>query len=110
MGYRTVCTGGGPGPGPRGPGRLPPSSCYRQPVYGQVAYSCIQTVTIPYEVKDYDVDARVIVDVTKLAPDVRSVETLKVTLLGDELTLHVNGSKKFFVMLIKQDIRGTMNG
>lgn len=115
IGYRTVCTGGTyyPGPGRPGPHPRPvpgPRNCYRQPVYGQVPYPCTQTVRIPFEVKDYDVDARVLVDVTKLAPEVASVEAFKVTLMGEDLSLEVQGSKKFFVMLKKRDIRESMNG
>jgi hypothetical protein len=108
VGYRTVCTGGyRPGPGRPGPA---PRHCYQEPIYRRVSYPCTQTVRIPYEVKDYDVDARVIIDVTKLAEDVSSVETFKLSLMGDDLKLTVQGSKKFFIMLKKKDIRASMNG
>lgn len=116
VGYRTVCTGGGtyyPGPGRPGPYPRPvpqPRRCHRQPVYGQVPYPCTQTVRIPFEVKDYDVDARVLVDVSKLASEVASTEAFNVTLMGDELSIDVKGSRKFFVTLKKRDIRESMNG
>ncbi len=112
VGYRTVCTGSGPGyPGPRpGPRPTPGRTCYQQPVYRQVGYPCSQTVQIPYEVKDFDVDARVIVDVTNLTGVATPGEKFVVTLQGDDLSIQTVGSKKFFLMLTKQSNRATMNG
>jgi hypothetical protein len=120
-GYNTFCPGGGygpgrgPYPGPRGPGYprgpMPGGSrCYHDPVYRQVPYLCKQTISIPFEVKDYDVDARVIVDVTKLSPESTPGEILKATLRGDVLTFEAFGSKKFFIVNKKQDIRSGMSG
>lgn len=123
-GYRTICTGGGYGPGPGypypGPGPYPrpyprpypgPSRhCWSEPVYRSVPYSCIQTVNVPFEVKDFDVDARVIVDVTKVSPEITPGETFNITLNGDALSFNVKGSRKFFVVKKKQDVRATMNG
>lgn len=121
VGHTTICTGGSYGPGypgpgyPRGPGYPYPGphyprQCQTQPVLRTVPYSCIQTVRIPFEVKDFDVDARVIIDVTKISPEATSGETFKVTLNGDELSYSVVGSKKFFIIKKKQDVRSTMNG
>jgi hypothetical protein len=106
-GYRTICTGGPSGPrGPRGP-----RNCYQQPVYRQVAYSCIEQVRIPFEVKDFDVDANVMIDVSKLTSVMTSAsEKFIVTLNGDDLSLSVVGSKNYFVVLKKQDVRAQMNG
>lgn len=119
-GYRTVCTGGGYyGPGPiggyRGPGRPYPGpgpvrSCWSEPMYRTVPYSCIQTVNTPFEVKDFDVDARVIVDVTKVSPEATPGETFKVTLNGDVLSFDVAASRKFFVVKKQQANRSSMNG
>ena len=118
VGYSTICSGGyGPGyphpgpyphpyPGPYRGGR----NCWSQPVYRSVPYSCMQTVRIPFEVKDYDVDARVIVDVTKVSPELTPGETFTVSLKGDLLSFNVQGSKKFFIVKKKQDVRATMNG
>jgi hypothetical protein len=108
VGYRTVCSGGGP-TGPR-PGPRPPQNCYRQPIYRNVAYPCVETVRIPYEVKDFDVDARVILDVTNLTGVATSGEKFVVTLQGDDLSVQTVGSKKFFLMLKKQSVRANMNG
>lgn len=125
VGHRSVCTGGGyygpgfPGPGryPHpGPGRYPypgPGpirSCWSEPIYRSVPYSCVQTVNVPFEVKDYDVNARVIIDVTKVSPEATPGETFKVTLRGDTLTFDVVGSKKFFVVKKQQSVRASMNG
>lgn len=106
VGYRTVCTGSGPG----GPGRPPGRHCTQQPIYRQVAYPCTQTIQIPYEVRDYFVDARIIVDITNLTGISTPGEKFVVTLLGDNLSIQTVGSKKFFLMLKKQDLRGSMNG
>jgi hypothetical protein len=105
-GYRPVCNGPYPRPG----GGMSPGICYLQPVYRQVAYPCTQTVQIPFEVKDYDVDARVIVDVTNLSAAMTPGEKIVVNLMGDNLSVSTVGSKKFFLMLKKQDIRSNMNG
>jgi hypothetical protein len=110
VGYRTVCTGGGYAPGP---GRRPhpvPRHCRSEPVYAQVPYSCMQTVTIPYEVKDFDVEAKVLVDVKKLNNELESVEEIKVSLMGEKLSLVVNGSKKFFAILKNRNVRASING
>ncbi len=105
VGYRTVCTGGG-GRGRGRGGRY----CHQQPIYRTVAYSCMETVRIPYEVKDYDVNAQVLIDVTNLGSMATSGETFKVTLDGDTLSLMAMGSKKFFIMLKKEDIQARMRG
>ncbi len=127
VGYTTVCNGGGyygggygggypypaPGPYPRpgyGGGYGGYRSCYQQPVYRQVAYSCQQTVQIPFEVKDFDVDARVLIDVTKLSQEMTAGEKFTVTLTGDNLSIQAAGSSKFFLMLKKQAVRSSMNG
>jgi hypothetical protein len=116
VGYRTICTGGypgpypHPGPYPRGPYPGPGRSCWQEPVYRQVAYPCIETVRVPYQVKDFDVEARVIVDVTKLSNEMTPGETFRVTLNGDLLTLNVIGSKKFFIVSKKQNVRTSVSG
>lgn len=116
-GYRTVCTGGGPMtqcyPGPQGPicRTIPgPRSCYQEPMYRTVYYPCTQTIRVPFDVKDYDVEARVIIDVTKLSQEATPGESIKVTLEGDKLTYDAIGSKKFFIVKKKQDERSSMNG
>ena len=109
VGYRTICTGGYPGPGPR-PRPTPGRTCYREPIYRQVAYPCTQTIQIPYEVKDYDVDARVLFDVKNLSTAMTPGEKFVVTLHGDSLSVQAVGSKKFFIMLKKQDLRESMSG
>lgn len=109
VGYRTICSGGGYN-GPRGPHYPGPRTCYQQPVYRQVAYPCNQTVQVPYEVKDYDVEASVLVDVTNLAGSATPGERFSVTLDGDQLSLQAAGSKKFFLVQKKHDLRARMNG
>ena len=112
VGYRTICTGGpGPGPGPGYPGPRPyPRNCYQEPVYRQIAYPCTQTVQIPYEVKDFDVDARVLISVSNLSAASTPGENFIVNLQGDNLSIQTQGSKKFFLMLKKLDNSSRMNG
>lgn len=107
VGYRRICQGGGyprpyPGPGPVG-------HCYMQPVYRTIPYSCIETVRVPFEVKDYDVDARVMLDISKVSSLV-STETFKVSLMGDKLGITASGSKLFFLVLKKQKVDERMSG
>ena len=116
-GYRTVCTGGGSmtqcHPGPHGPiCRTVPGAryCHQEPMYRTVYYPCTRTRQISYEVKDYDVEARVIVDVTKLSQEATPGETIKVTLSGDDVSFSAVGSKKFLIVKKKQDLRSSMNG
>lgn len=100
MGNRTVCTGGGSSP----------RYCTSHPVYQTVAYPCSETVSVPYEVHDYYVDARVIVDVTNLTGLATPGETIKVTLNGDYLSFSALGSKKFFVTTKKKSVETGFNG
>lgn len=96
--YRTVCTGG------------PTPTCHTQAYHRQVPYSCLQTVRIPYEVKDYDVEANVNLNVAALPGAVHG-ETFKVTLNGDRLSLSATSTgTKYFVMLNKQQISSSING
>jgi len=114
VGYRTICHGGPGYPGPRpfpGPGPRPfPSGCWQEPIYRQVAYPCTQTRQIPYEVKDYDVEARVLVDIKNLSNVATSGETFNVALMGDNLTISANGSKTFIIVLKNQDVRSNYTG
>lgn len=82
--------------------------CRQVPHYRTVSYPCIQTVRIPYEVKDYDVEANVSLDVART--EIPAGETFKVTLDGDHISLSAVGSKKFFILLKKQNVRSTMSG
>lgn len=116
-GYRTVCTGGGYYGGgyygPRGPrgGYYGPGvgygSCFNEPMYRTVAYSCTQTVQIPYTVKDFDVVAQVAVNVIN-SSDKAANETISVTLEKNGLvSLKAVGSKNFLVVLKnkKEDVQ-----
>jgi hypothetical protein len=96
--YRTVCR-----QTPQG------QSCERVPVYRTVAYPCIETVRIPYEVKDFDVEANVNLSVENL-PVTNARETFKVTLEGDKLILSASGTKKYFIMLKKQQVSSNIQG
>lgn len=84
--------------------------CHQRPVYRTVYYPCTQTRTIPYEVKDYDVEANVNINVAAL-PGAAHGETFKVTLNGDRLSLTATSTgSKYFVMLNKQEISSSISG
>ena len=97
--WQTVCH-----PGPQGQ-RI----CTQQPVTRTVSYPCWQTVSVPYEVHDYFVEATVDLSFAKVAAGVTPGETIKATLDGDRLSLSAVGSKKF-VMQTKQEIQSQMTG
>lgn len=87
-----------------------PTRCERVNVPYTVSYSCTQTRSIPYEVKDYDVEARVIVDVTNTSSESTSGENIKVKLTGDSLSYEASGSKKFLIVQRRSDIRSSFHG
>lgn len=82
--------------------------CQSIPYYRTVSYPCIQTVRVPYEVKEFDVEAKV--DLKILNAPEGAAETFKVTLDGAKLTLSAQGSKRYFIMLKDQNISRQVNG
>lgn len=97
--YRTICQSG-----PNGQ-----TFCHTVPEYRTVSFPCIQTVQVPYEVKDYDVEANVDISVAGIQ-GIPAGETFKVTLSGDQLSLEALGSKKFFILLMGQKVSSIMSG
>jgi hypothetical protein len=96
--YDTVCTG------------HPRPSCYPRPVTRTIAYSCIQTVRVPYEVKDYDVEAIVDLAVEAL-PGTPPGETFSVTLDEDRLSISaLSLGRKNMVILKKEEISSSTAG
>lgn len=106
--FRVECSGypGSAGQTRTGTGQV----CNTVPVYGTVPYACTETVNIPFEVKDYDVEARVTVDVKNASSEITSGEKITAKLSGDNLSFEVTGSKKFLIFQKKQDIRSALNG
>lgn len=120
IGYNTICNGGyyGPGyprpyPGPYYPGPYYPGpysrQCYQTPIYRTIPYSCIRTVRTAFEVKDFDVDTKVILNVVN-SSELAASEKFSVTLLGDKLTIMMNGSKKLIGVLKNEAIKAQMAG
>lgn len=105
VGYQTICTGGGYGRRHPGPIR----HCFQRPIYRTMPYSCIRTVRTPFEVKDFDVDAKVTLNISAVVAD-GAKEKLTVSLNGDKLTLMMNGTKKFIGVLKAETIDGQMAG
>lgn len=85
------------------------TQCRTVPRYVTVPYSCIQTVQIPYEVKDFDVVANVSLKVNAVQ-GLTAGETFKIRLDGDSLTLKAIGSKKFFLIQKTNNINTRING
>ncbi len=83
--------------------------CQQVPQYRTISYPCIQTIQIPYEVKEYDVEAKADINVASL-PVETAGETFKVTLNGDQLTLKALGSRKYFIILKNQDLNSSIQG
>lgn len=97
--YRTQCTN-------TPQGRV----CHTVPYYRTISYPCIQTVQVPYELKDYDVEASVDLKVSNPTA-LPAGETFKVTLDEDRLSVSATSSgKKFFVILKDQKISSSING
>lgn len=82
--------------------------CRQVPHTRTVHYSCRITVNVPYEVKDYDVESRVLVDVTS-DMNLPVGERLEVKLHGDQLSLRTS-SKTTIFLLQKQDVRMSGSG
>lgn len=96
--YRNVC-------------RNTPSGryCQRTPYYRTISYPCVRDIRIPYEVKDFDVEANVRIIVENEAlPNTQ--EYFKVVLDGDRISLSATGTKKYFLMLRSQEIIPEVQG
>ncbi len=85
------------------------TTCRSVPRYVTVAYSCIQTVQIPYQVKDFDVIANVSLKVHNVS-GLTPAETFKVKLEGDSISLYGVGSKKFFLIQKMNNVNMRING
>lgn len=96
--YRTICEST-----PRG------RHCRQVPYYRTVSYPCLQTIRIPYEVKDFDVEAKVNISIKNLS-GLAANESFKVHLNGDRVSLSANGSKKFFIILKKSQVKSNIYG
>ena len=97
--YRRVCH-----QTPNGP------ICQSFPETRTVSYPCIQTVQIPYQVKDYDVFANVEINVQNLT-DEQAGESFNVSLVQDQVSLDaVSPSKRFFIVLKAQEIASSISG
>lgn len=84
--------------------------CHSIPYSRTYSYPCIETVRVGYEVKDYDVEAKVDLYVAPITTSLKVGETFKVTLDGDSLSVSANGSKNFFILLKKSEVQSQMTG
>jgi hypothetical protein len=97
--YRTICR-----PLPNGG-----HSCTNYPEYRTVSYPCTQTVRVAYQVKDYDVDANVIINV-KRSSDVNADENFRVSLQGNDLSLSASGSRNYLIILKDKKVSTSISG
>lgn len=95
-----------PGPGRYFPGN---STCVQQPIYREVPYSCLKAERTSYQVKDYDVEAKVILNVAKNS-SLAANEKFTVVLNGDSVNVTVNGSKQYLAVLKRPVVTANMNG
>lgn len=85
--------------------------CGPTPIYSDVKFPCTKVVDVPYDVKDYDVEAKVTVNVVNLSSEVSQGEEIRVNLKGDVIELQtMKTSKKFFIVNKNQVIKESMNG
>lgn len=114
--YRTICTNPPrpypprpyPGPRPRyleEPNYRPGPVCQTVPHTRTVAYSCTKTERVPYQVKDYDVEARVSINVVNAHEFGGARGVVSAHLHGDSLYLKANSFKNYFVMI--KDIKSS---
>jgi hypothetical protein len=96
--YRTVCQNT-----PRG------RQCHQQPHYRTVSYPCWQTISIPYQVKDFDVEANVNLTIEN-ASYLPASESFRISLDGNRPSLNVSGSKRFFIILKDSQVRTNIYG
>jgi len=123
--YRTICTNPprryphpprhpGPRPGPRPRYAVEPNYygpvCQTVPHTRTVAYSCTKTERVPYEVKDYDVEARVSINILNASEFPNMKATISAHLHGDSLYLKATGAKNYFVMLKDRRTNSSMSG
>lgn len=116
--WRTICTnpprypapprhpGPGPGPGPRPRYLVEPSThCETVPVYRTVIYSCQKTESVPYEVHDYNVEARISINIVNASEFKDAKGVITAHLYGDSVYLKASNSRNYFVMI--KDVRMT---
>lgn len=124
--YRTICTNPprhphpphypGPRPGPRPRYAVEPHHynpgpvCQTVPHTRTVAYTCTKIERVSYEVKDYDVEARVSIKIANIHEFPRARAVISANLNGDSLYLRASGTTAYFVMLNKRETKSHMSG
>jgi hypothetical protein len=84
--------------------------CQTIPEYRTTSYPCMETVRVGFEVKDYDVEANVDLNVAPITSTLAAAETFKVTLNGDMLSVSAAGSKRYFILMKKAEVQSQMSG
>jgi len=86
------------------------ASCYSEPIYRTVSYTCEETVKVPYTVKELDVVAKVTINVANESDEVAN-EAISVTLNNDgTVSLKATGSKNYLIFLTGKKDAATVSG
>lgn len=88
----------------------PRTYCYQVAEYRTEAYTCQETVAVPYSVKDFDVQSTVKV-VYGAAPAGLSVnESLALSLVGDQLALSAKNVKSNVLIFVDKQVHENLAG
>lgn len=71
--------------------------CADVPVYRTETYACTQTVQVPYQVLDHQVDAKATLHFANLPVDTQANEAFTVAIVNDDVVLSVASSKKVLI-------------
>lgn len=115
--YRTVCTNPPHRHPPRHPHPRPRYVAENKAVYCEtipytrtIAYSCTKTERVSYQVKDYDVEARVSIKLPNINQFNNVQAVVSANLSGDSLYLKASGTSNYFIMLNKRNDKSFMSG
>ncbi len=78
--------------------------CEQRPRYRTEAYTCWETVTVPYEVFDYNTQANVTVFMGSLPCNANADEDFKVNFSGENISLKVKGSGKLITFQADKNV------
>lgn len=77
------------------------TECNQVARYRSESYSCTRTVKIPYEVFDYNIEAKVDINVSSLPENFEINEELTIELINEEVSLKLSQNNASYVAIIK---------
>lgn len=90
--------------------QYPYTHCYQEPYYYTVPYTCQKTVQVPFEVKDFDVQAKVRVNYGALPEGLKLSETFSLELVGDQLVLKTLKEKSNALIFVDKQVSEFLAG